>query len=553
MKKILLAIILLSINLFGNNLCNLSLSNDMIDFGSVYTNETKTAEITLSNFSQKYSAINIEEIKIFSQFNVFKTLNFQPFTIKSGDSKNITFEYANNQNITSEGTAFIRVKCGNNNFSIAVNLKGKSIYKDEIYSFTQDLWEDELRNSLIQFVKKHKSMTYTQARILMWSSLDRFNENVECVYTGKKTYVSDEPNFAELDQYGWNTEHTWPQTYGASNDPERSDLFHIFITDKNANGKRDNFPFGFVKSGISWQEGGSKLGLDDKGTKIFEPRDVHKGNVARALFYFAIKYGNKSNFLTAQELALRDFMQIDPPDDRERAKNDSIFKYQENRNPFIDHPELSLRIPSIATGGSFPKKSDLSKVDEKISIELKQDLDTVSIPVYFYNLGNANLSNATINYSTNGSDFKISGDLNNFTNVKNIQPIYLTVIGKASQTTKGIIEVTDSDNKKHTVEVSTGNYSSIKDENQSNISVSIYPNPIREFAIINIAGLSNLNNDATIKIYNLLGEEILDLTNEIHHSHQIRFNKELLNSNANIYIVKLISGNKVYSNKIIIY
>ena len=552
MKKLLTAFFILPLNLFGYNLCNLNLSSESIDFDTNYSGETKQFELNLSNISDKYNAITIEEIKILSRFDVFKIVDSKSFTLNIGESKSITFEYSDIHNLTSFGSAFVRVKCGNNNFSIALPLKGKTVYKDEIYSFTQDLWEDDLRNALTQFVKKHKSLTYSQARILMWSSFDRINENVECVYTGKKTYVSDEPNFSELDQYGWNTEHTWPQAYGASNDPERSDLFHIFITDKNANSKRDNFPFGFVKSGITWQEGGSKLGSDDKGTKVFEPRDVHKCNVARALFYFATKYGNKSNFLTSQETAMREFMKIDPPDDRELAKNDSIFKYQENRNPYIDHPEFVSRIPSIAVGGSFAKISDLKAVDQKISVELKNN-DSTIVPIYFYNIGNTELKNAQINYSTDGSDFSISGDLSNFSNVANLQGMYVKVKGNPSPNTKGIVEVIDSDSKKHLVEITTGAFSSVDNNQTNNISITVNPNPVFEIANISISGLNSSSFKSTLKIYNLLGEEVLDLTNHLLNSNQISINKNDIKAHSNVFIIKFVNGEYSQTEKLVIY
>ncbi len=532
---------------FASNLCYLDISTNSIDFGQTYTSETKEYDLVLSNNSSKYDVITIEDVKIFSHFTVFKVVDFSTFTLSKGESKSIKFSYSDIHNITCLGTAFIRVKCGNNIFSVAVDLKGKSVYKDEMYGFTQELWEDSLRNSLIQFVKNHKSLTYTDARILMWSKFDRFDEQVECVYTGKKTYVSDEPNFSELDSYGWNTEHTWPQTYGASNDPERSDLFHIYITDKKANEKRGNYPFGQVSSGITWQEGGSKLGKDASGNTVFEPRNAHQGNVARSLFYFAIKYGNKSNFLTSQETALREFNFYDIPDARERARNDSIAKYQLNRNPFIDHPELVYRMPSIALGGSFEKFSDLLNVDNDITVELKENYDSVNVPVYFYNLGNSKLKNAQIEYSTTGNDFEISSETQNFQNVDNTCMINLKVKGKPSASTIGKIKVTSTDdNSDYVVSVFTKASTGIENNyNSFSSDVNIFPNPMFDYSTIEISNTELLGKYYSIKLYNLLGEEVLDLTNYIVTNNRlstIKLHKNELPSNSNVFIFKLCNS-----------
>jgi endonuclease I len=41
---------------------------------------------------------------------------------------------------------------------------------------------------------------------------------------------------------------------------------------------------------------------------------------------------------------LLEWHDIDPVDDFERNRNEVIYSYQENRNPFIDHPEFVASI-----------------------------------------------------------------------------------------------------------------------------------------------------------------------------------------------------------------
>jgi hypothetical protein len=129
----------------------------------------------------------------------------------------------------------------------------------------------------------------------------------------------------------------------------RSDIFHLYPTDETANTKRANLDFGAVTS-VTWTVGGSKLGTDAQGQLVFEPRDVHKGNVARTIFYFVIRYNGAYNqWQNASKLEawLRAWHVSSPVDSAEQARNQHIYTVQHNRNPFIDHPELVDRISSF--------------------------------------------------------------------------------------------------------------------------------------------------------------------------------------------------------------
>jgi endonuclease I len=84
-----------------------------------------------------------------------------------------------------------------------------------------------------------------------------------------------------------NVEHTWPQSEGA-NGFAKSDLHHLFAASSTTNSIRSSLPFCNVVE-IKWEADQSKRGLNSFGEHCFEPPAKHKGNVARALFYFAIK------------------------------------------------------------------------------------------------------------------------------------------------------------------------------------------------------------------------------------------------------------------------
>jgi endonuclease I len=82
----------------------------------------------------------------------------------------------------------------------------------------------------------------------------------------------------------------------------------------------------------------------------YEPNDNVKGDIARIILYMATMYPDltlnddpttNSSFKTMGTLSvLLEWHELDPVDDFERNRNDVIFSYQGNRNPFIDYPEF---------------------------------------------------------------------------------------------------------------------------------------------------------------------------------------------------------------------
>lgn len=182
----------------------------------------------------------------------------------------------------------------------------------------------------------HKTFSYDDARDHLFESVDNRNGLVECVYTGTKIMTTTRPPGSQM-----NTEHTWPQSRGADTLPARSDMHHLFPTTPESNMRRSNNYFGEVVN-VEWEQGGSRLGYDAAGEKRFEPRDVHKGNVARALFYFAVIYDY--SIPADEEAVLRRWHTDDQVDARERARNQAIANIQLSRNPFIDFPQLVDRI-----------------------------------------------------------------------------------------------------------------------------------------------------------------------------------------------------------------
>ena len=161
---------------------------------------------------------------------------------------------------------------------------------------------------------------------------------------------------------GWNREHVWAKSRGnfGTAPGAGTDLHHLCAEDVSTNSARNNRSFD-TSSDQFFFKSGNYFGPTDSRTSTtqytWEPRDEVKGDVARMMFYMATRYegedgepdlelvddlpgkDDKAPFHGKKSTLLR-WHRIDPVSDRERFRNHLIFtRFQENRNPFIDHPE----------------------------------------------------------------------------------------------------------------------------------------------------------------------------------------------------------------------
>lgn len=182
--------------------------------------------------------------------------------------------------------------------------------------------------------------------------------SVFCVYSNYEYEYSG--------TFAWDVfsrEHTFPHSWmptNPANEPverdEYADQHHLFPThQEGANSVRSNHPLGDVTN-ASDTFGEARFGTDAFGNTVFEPRDEHKGDAARAILYMIVRYDDIDGYdwgLNAindivvnvrnqdpQDLdLLLAWHNQDPPDQWEFERNDYIQSIQGNRNPFVDHPE----------------------------------------------------------------------------------------------------------------------------------------------------------------------------------------------------------------------
>ncbi len=263
--------------------------------------------------------------------------------IEAGHSVQIEITIKARHNVDLRGWLRMRMLVGCTELSKDILLYGSGTSTD--YLTTYNLEYSALYDSLHAMVVNHTSLGYKPARQMMFGKADNVNDSVECIYTGKKIYTVGIPPNGEF-----NTEHTWVQSRGSSVDPMQSDVNHLYPTNPNANSMRANFPFGTIVKVWKDAGGGSRLGFTAKGDTVFEPRTVSKGNIARSIFYYLLRYGNLTGYYTSpysMDHDLRIWNQMDPPDEREHARCDTIARYQAKRNPLVDHPEFVERLDFI--------------------------------------------------------------------------------------------------------------------------------------------------------------------------------------------------------------
>ena len=239
-----------------------------------------------------------------------------------------------------------------------------------------------LRASLHEVIDDHQRFPYTSTAIDTWDILDQADEN-----PADATAILDVYKNTSFPKFGgggggYNREHSWPSSYGFPTENSQnypySDCHHLFLSDSGYNSSRGNNVYsecnascaerptalnGGVGGGTGVYPGQSNW----RSTDVWETWIGRRGDVARALFYLDTRYEGGVHGTTGfsePDLILTDDLNLiavtgvnastaymgllsvllqwhlqDPVDAVEQARNDLIHSYQQNRNPFIDHPE----------------------------------------------------------------------------------------------------------------------------------------------------------------------------------------------------------------------
>ena len=221
----------------------------------------------------------------------------------------------------------------------------------------------ELLDYVVSNYKTTTTLGYNTARDTLYGVIDLKDDNqLSCVYSGYSITIDTllDPSTNAFNQ-GINCEHTWPQSMGAHEEPQKSDLHHLFPCKSNVNSSRGNHPYADIidEETDVWyrddysQETMPESLIDEYAEKLngqeplFEPREKHKGDAARAMFYFFSIYNENADtsFWNAQKDILLEWHSSDTVDNNELERTWKIAVYQENHpNPFILDSSLARRI-----------------------------------------------------------------------------------------------------------------------------------------------------------------------------------------------------------------
>lgn len=221
----------------------------------------------------------------------------------------------------------------------------------------------ELKTSLFNLITKHTVVPYGNLASVYTDSDTYVGDDGKTylvdIYSNQKYTINNSGSSADAEGEGWNREHSVPQSWFNKQSPMVSDAFHIYPTDIRVNSMRGSYQYGEVAKATFTSSNGCKVGSSaTSGIEgpVFEVADEYKGDIARTYFYMVTAYEDKagswknfsnSNYSKLTNASLKLFMkwaEEDPVSEREILRNNGIYKHQNNRNPYIDVPDLAERV-----------------------------------------------------------------------------------------------------------------------------------------------------------------------------------------------------------------
>ncbi len=214
--------------------------------------------------------------------------------------------------------------------------------------------KDQLKTALHYIVRNHTVLDYGTLWLAFRETDQKDNGTVWDMYSNYiRTFSS----------YDLNREHSFPKSWwGGDVNAAYTDLNHIYPSDAVANEAKSNYPLGEVGNNPSFYNGVSTVGNNQfpgyTGV-VFEPADTYKGDFARTYFYMVTcyqDYYNQWRYLymidantypvlkTWAVNLLLEWHRADPVSEKELNRNEAVFLLQNNRNPFIDYPQLAEHI-----------------------------------------------------------------------------------------------------------------------------------------------------------------------------------------------------------------
>lgn len=267
--------------------------------------------------------------------------------------------------------------------TLALALGADAAIPDGYYSAMEGKKKADLKAAAKQAAANHTEVAYgddtweafektdthmVDGRLVWW---DMYSNNIVAVASGHP---------------GLNIEHSVANSWwGKTKNAAYKDLFHLNPSDSEANNRKSNYPLGIVNQ-VTYTNGITIVGKPVSGTHggakyVYEPADCYKGDFARVFMYIFTIYDDINwsvsqsdrNYMFdgtaypslrpwAYEMLI-EWAKNDPVDDKERARNEEIYKIQHNRNPFIDFPDLPEYIWGSRQNEPFHIASGVSEAE----------------------------------------------------------------------------------------------------------------------------------------------------------------------------------------------
>lgn len=226
------------------------------------------------------------------------------------------------------------------------------------------LKKEQLKAALHKLMDKKNVLPYGGGGKGTWWGFwytDRNPQTNECYnrYSDKKFFFESTNTGRAIG--GMNIEHSFPKSWwGGHKNDAWCDLYNLYPSDSKANSSKSNYVMGVVVNvKENAGEGYDKVGTgyaDGKLVNMWEPGDRFKGEFSRSYMYMATTYQNLS-FVSegAKQLQtgayptlkkwssdlFRLWSKNDRVDEMEIKRNEAVYKIQNNRNLFIDYPNLA--------------------------------------------------------------------------------------------------------------------------------------------------------------------------------------------------------------------
>ncbi len=548
--------------LAGNNWNAITVSDTVVQFGQATCYTQHEIMLTLQNnlsHPVQVESATFEE----SEF----TTDLTAGTIPAYGSQNFHIYFESDQNVNY--TDFLRIAVNAGSHPLIVETSAEAMYEDSYYDATQNLWGADLKSALHNTIKGHTEYGYGD----LWNILSDTDEdpdntnNVLLLYTGWSYAKSNHGG----DASEWNREHVWAKSHGdfGTSAPAGTDVHHIRPTDVTVNSKRGNLDFD--NGGTLYTDGDGPTECRYDGDS-WEPRDAVKGDVARMMYYMAVRYeGDDTSYdlelvdytpsttskepVFGKESTLYEWHQNDPVDDWERRRNDRIYtNWQHNRNPFIDHPEFAARMPSISQI-SLTTDPEIAVAPENAQMDTMGYGNTALYSIAMANTGNAELNVTQIEstnpeFTVNPQSMTLSADTYEYTRVSftapNTEGDYSTTIRiHSNDSDESIVEVPLSVYVSETVSVV-----GVPKVPHRFILAQNFPNPFNPTTAISYQ--LSATSQTKLVIYNALGQKVRTLVNARQNAgrHTVTFNAAGLPSG--VYLYRLQAGGQEQIRKMIL-